>query len=180
VASLAIVIVALLAVGVVSHTPLRHVIQSAPLALALALTVQRPAWGAWAAAPVLLLWLLVMTLIWLWLTGVARIISGDFPPAEVVLTIVIGAGCACGLPAAILTRPRPAWPVCAGLVLVFAALQFAAAWASILPAIERRSSRPAPLRAPRGVLLEEAGEVSGVHRGVGLAPVAVGVAVPLL
>ena len=44
-ASLAVVSVALLAVGVVSHTLVRHIIQTAPVIVALGLVAGRPAWG---------------------------------------------------------------------------------------------------------------------------------------
>ena len=104
-AALAGVILGLLGVGVVSGTPMRHIIQILPAALALALVIRRVPWASYAALPVFVFWLLIMVAIWLFLLGLARITTGHFSPAEVALTFVIGASCLCGLSQAF--RPQP-------------------------------------------------------------------------
>ena len=43
---------------------------------------------------------MIMVAIWLFLVGVARIATGRFTPAEVILTVVIAAFAACGIAAA--------------------------------------------------------------------------------
>lgn len=95
--SLAAVTVALLLVGIVSHTFIRHLIQIAPLALALGLGAYRPRLKAVVALPLFTSWLFLMAGIWLFLLGIAPVFRGSFSPVEVVLTIVIGLAAAVGL-----------------------------------------------------------------------------------
>lgn len=132
------VIGGLLAVGLVSGTPLRHVVQVTPAALAL-LVVWRGAPGGRAAAlPILTFWLGLMVTIWLFLIDLVRLVSGHFTPTEIVLTIAIGCGCAAGLAGG----PRPT----AGLstlrrvfvAVFFAVAQIAALVLSMQPPIVSR------------------------------------------
>jgi hypothetical protein len=121
--SSAAVIVALLLVGIVSHTFIRHVIQIAPLVLALAVGAYRPRLRAAVALPLFTFCLFVMGGIWLFLLGIAPVFTGRFPPVEIILTIVIGLASAVGLVAvyregtALTVGPR------LGLTLAFAILQ---------------------------------------------------------
>lgn len=121
--SLTAVIVALLLVGIVSQTFVRHVIQIAPLALALALGAYRPRLRGPVALPLFTSWLFVMGGIWLFLLGIAPVFTGRFPPVEIVLTIVIGLASVVGLVAvyregtALAVGPR------VGAILAFGILQ---------------------------------------------------------
>ena len=135
---LAVVAGALIVVGIVSHTLLRHVIQIAPLVVALGLLARRSAWGVSAAAPLFAFWFLIMGAIWLFLLGVARIVSGTFTPAEVTLTVVIGMASLLGLGTAY--RRGTTLPIRArlGTIAAFAILQFAAMWLSVQPFVARR------------------------------------------
>jgi hypothetical protein len=135
---LALVAGALLVVGVVSHTLLHHVVQIAPLLVALSIVLARPGLGVSAAAALFAFWFLVMGAIWLFLFGVARIFTGTFTPTEVVLTVIIGAASALGLGAAY--RRGTTIPLAArlGTIAAFAALQFAAMWISVQPFVARR------------------------------------------
>src|SRR5689334_19644652 len=63
------VAVALLLVGVVSGTIIRHVIQVAPVVLAALIVFAGRPWSRFAAIAVFLFWLLIMLLIWLFLLG---------------------------------------------------------------------------------------------------------------
>jgi hypothetical protein len=129
------VIGGLVLVGVVSHTPLRHLIQVAPAAVVLLLTGLRVGWADDAAIPVFAFWFLVMLCIWLYLLGVARIITGRFSPAEVALTILIGLSSAVGL-IGLLSVPSPRRRLIRIIVVLgFAALQIAAMWLSLRPGI---------------------------------------------
>ena len=130
---LAVVAGALLVVGVVSHTLLRHVIQIAPLVLALGLLGGRSAWGVSAATPLFAFWFLIMGAIWLFLLGVARIVSGTFTPAEVTLTLIVGAASLLGLGSAYRRGTTLAVLPRLGLIAAFAVLQFAAMWLSTQP-----------------------------------------------
>jgi len=95
--ALAGVTVALLCVGVVSHTVIRHLVQVTPPVCALLIVIRRPSLGAAAAIPVLTFWLGLMFLIWLFLLDVIRLISGRFTATEIALTIVIASMCGLGL-----------------------------------------------------------------------------------
>lgn len=130
---LAVVAGALIVVGFVSGTILRHVIQIAPLVVALGLLLRGSGLGVSAAAPLFAVWLLIMGGIWLFLLGLARIFSGTFTPAEVTLTIIIGAGSMLGLAAAWRQRIAASWGARLGVVITFALMQFAALWISVLP-----------------------------------------------
>jgi hypothetical protein len=131
---LSILVVALLVVGVVSGTPWRHVIQVFPAAAVAVLLIRRVPWSNHAALPILLIWLMIMVVIWLYLLGIARITTGRFSTAEIVLTVIIGAASIRGLietPAVIRMPNRVTGLLSA---IGFAALQIGAIWLSTRPA----------------------------------------------
>jgi hypothetical protein len=130
---LAVVAGALIVVGFVSHTILRHVIQIAPLVVALGLLLRGSSTGVSAAAPLFAFWLLIMGAIWLFLLGIARIFSGTFTRAEVILTIVIGVASMLGLAATRRHGSTASWVGRASVVIAFALMQFAALWVSVQP-----------------------------------------------
>ena len=105
-AALAVVVLSLYLVGLVSHTLLRHIVQTLPLWPPILWCYRGRAIGKWAALPCFAIWLFVMTMIWLFLLGIARVTSGHFTAAEVVLTLVIGASSLAGLSGALRWRPR--------------------------------------------------------------------------
>lgn len=130
--------VGLLLVGVVNATPIRHAMQAAPALALLVVPARARAWAAFAAFAVFLFWLAVMSLIWLYLLGLARIITGTFTPTETLLTIVIGGAGALGIVAVIRGRePSPAWKRGAAFV-VAAAIQVGATWLSVQPGFATR------------------------------------------
>src|SRR5262245_44334496 len=132
-AALLIVAGSLIVVGLVSDTLLRHVIQIAPLVIALALLFGRSSIGVSAAVPLFAFWLLIMCAIWLFLLGIARIFSGRFTPIEIALTIVIGLSCAFGL-VSTWRRGLPSSRFAGTITIVaFAFLQFAAMVLSVQP-----------------------------------------------
>jgi hypothetical protein len=135
---LAVVAGALVVVGIVSDTLLRHVIQIVPLIVALGLLARQSAWGVSAAAPLFAFWFLVMCAIWLFLLGVARIFTGTFSVAEITLTVVIGVACLFGLGTASRRGPTIPFGARLGTIAAFAVLQFAAMWLSVQPFIARR------------------------------------------
>jgi hypothetical protein len=131
-------IVGLLLVGVVSGTIVRHVVQVAPAALALALVARHASSGRAAALPILIFWMVVMLTIWRYLLGMTRIIGGHFTTTEILLTVAIALACAIGLaggarPTANLAPSRRALAAFA-----FGLLQFAAMWVSALPSVSGR------------------------------------------
>jgi hypothetical protein len=130
---LAVVAGALIVVGFVSHTIVRHLIQIAPFVVALALVMRGSGAGASAAAPLFAFWVLVMGAIWLFLLGVARIFSGTFTPVEVGLTIVIGVGSMLGLATTWRRGTAASWGVRVVTVITFAVMQLGAMWLSVQP-----------------------------------------------
>jgi hypothetical protein len=92
-----LLIAALYFVGVNSHGVLRHIVQTAPVWVAVVLGMQRSAWSKWVALPCFVVWLLLMSLIWLFLLGWAHLISGTFPPIEIAMTLVVGASAIIGI-----------------------------------------------------------------------------------
>ncbi len=135
--SLGVLIAALLMVGAVSGTPWRHVIQVLPAAMVLRLLARRVPWASYAALPIFTIWLLIMVAIWLFLLGIARITTGRFSTAEILLTLLIGIACIRGLihtPRVIRTPNRVAGLLSA---IGFAALQLGAIWLSLQPAFAR-------------------------------------------
>jgi DNA-binding transcriptional regulator YdaS (Cro superfamily) len=140
--AVAAVAVALLLVGVVSNTFLRHVVQIIPLVAVLLLAVSRRGWAAIGAAPLLGFWLVVMGCIWLFLLGLARFVSGTFTLAEIALTIVIGLAAVVGL-AATYRQPMPGQIRSrVAVVLLFALFQTGAMVVSF-PPLHRAPLSPA-------------------------------------
>lgn len=127
-------IVSLLLVGFVSGTLIRHLIQTTPAVLALLLVIRQVQWAEYAALSVLVFWFLLVIAIWLFLLGIASIVSGTFAPVEIVLTLTIGACSLWGIVGVLRARR-------AGIVggvtafVLFAALQIGALWVSLRPVV---------------------------------------------
>jgi hypothetical protein len=130
---LAVIAAALLAVGVVSHTLARHVFQIAPIIPAIVLSARRSPLAVAAAVPLFAFWLLVMGAIWLFLLGVARIFTGTFSPAEIALTLVVGAASLAGVVVSYGQGTSTGIAARLCTVGVFALLQCAAMWLSVQP-----------------------------------------------
>jgi hypothetical protein len=133
-----VIIAALLVVGAVSHGILRHIVQTSPLWIAIVLGIRRSRWTKWAALPCFVFWLLLMSAIWLYLLGWARIVSGTFSPTEIAMTLIVGLASITGIVmAAHLKSAVRAWQATA-VVLLVAVLQVAALRLSLLPQIAHR------------------------------------------
>lgn len=129
---------ALLLVGVVSGTFLRHSVQIVPILVATGVLARRPDWGAYAAIPVFLFWSFVVVLIWLFLLGLSRIANGHYTPIEVVSTFLMAGFSVVGAIRSV-SLGRPSRTVESVLAAVmFAAMQFAAMWVSFLKPIANR------------------------------------------
>lgn len=130
------VLIALYIVGAVSHGSLRHEVQTLPLWFGIVLGFNRRDMARWCALPCFLFWLFCMVLIWLFLLGWARVISGHFSPVEIAMTLIVGVSSAVGL---WLCLRRAKWTA-AGVatMLLFAILQITAFRISMYPAIARQ------------------------------------------
>ena len=95
--------------------------------------------GKWAALPFFIIWLCLMSLIWLYLLGWAQIITGTFSPVEVTLTLIIGVVSVIGIVSCIRFRaPAVGWVAAVAVLVTSAVLQMAAIQVSMLPWIAGR------------------------------------------
>lgn len=130
-------ILALLCVGVVSHTFVRHIVQSAPIVVALLLVMRRSSYGTIAAAPIFTFWLGIMLNIWMFLLGIARIFTGTFTPIEIILTVIMAGVCSLGVVTIGRAGSHLSLGRRLGAAVVFAFLQFGALVASFQPLFRR-------------------------------------------
>ncbi|HJZ96159.1 MAG TPA: hypothetical protein VKE70_06615 [Candidatus Solibacter sp.] len=134
----AAIIAALYVVGLVSGTLLRHIVQTAPLWIGVALGFRGSPLARWIALPFFLFWLYIVVLIWLFLLNIAQWVHGTFTPAEVAMTVVMGCAAIAGIVAAVRGGKRTSAMVAVGVFVLGAVLQFAAFRVSTLPGIARR------------------------------------------
>ena len=132
VCSLAILI-SLYIVGAVSHGSLRHEVQTLPLWFPIVLGFNGKEMARWCALPCFIFWLFCMTLVWLFLLGWSHLLSGQFSPVEIAMTLIVGVASFAGLAFSI-RRLRWSTPGFA-LAVLFAIFQLAAFRISMLPAI---------------------------------------------
>ena len=129
---------ALLVVGIVSGTLLRHVVQIVPIAVTLVLLRSRASWPAFAALPIFTFWVAIAVLIWLFLLGLSRIANGHYTFIEIVMTIVMAAcSIAGGIKSLSLGRSVSVVHAIAVFVL-FAAIQVGVMMVSFLEPIVNR------------------------------------------
>jgi hypothetical protein len=128
-----VILIALYIVGAVSHGSLRHEVQTLPLWFPIVLGLNRKEMARWCALPCLGFWLFCMTLVWLFLLGWSHILSGQFSPVEIGITLIVGVASVAGLVFSI-RRLRWSMPGFA-LAIVFAVFQVAAFRVSMLPGI---------------------------------------------
>jgi hypothetical protein len=132
------IFVALQVVGLVSHETIRHIVQTAPLWIAIVLATRHSGLAKWAALPCFVFWLMVMIAIWLFLLGWARIVSGTFSPIEIAMTIVVGLASLVGIVGGLrLKSVTSAWAAI-GLMMLITALQLGAFRLSLVPQIAHR------------------------------------------
>lgn len=133
--SLAGLSLALLFVGVVSGTVLRHLVQIVPIVAALLMTNRWPAVAASAAIPLFAFWTLIVMLIWMFLLGMSSIANGTYTLAEILATFVM-AGCSVGgLVTSVPTSRGATIAVRLAVIGLFAVLQIAAMAISMMKAI---------------------------------------------
>jgi hypothetical protein len=134
------VLIALYIVGAVSVPPgsLRHQVQTLPLWFPIVLGFQQRPLSKWAALPCLIFWLGIMILIWLYLLGIARIVSGQYFPTEIAMTVVAGIASVVGLWTTARWKTTTPPAVALGIVVLFAVLQVLAFRISLIPYIARR------------------------------------------
>src|SRR6266567_8270337 len=87
----------------------------------------------WTALPCFCCWLLLMTLIWLFLLGWAHVISGSFSPIEIAMTVVVGFSSILGLVTGLRMRSGTSAAGAAGVSLLLLVVQVLALRLSFLP-----------------------------------------------
>jgi hypothetical protein len=134
------ILIALYVVGAVSVPPgsLRHEVQTLPLWVPIVAGFQRKEIAKWAALPCMLFWLAIMVFIWLFLLGWARIVTGQFLPTEIAMTLVVGVAAIVGTAASARWRTSVRWPIATGTFLLFGVLQVLAVRLSVIPYIAQR------------------------------------------
>lgn len=138
VCSLAIILALVAGVGGATGLVWRHLIQTAPLWLAVGCGFGRARVTGWIALPSFLFWLALMIMIWLYLLGVARFVTGYFSPVEIAMTIVVGIASIIGIVSffRFKSRLRP-WSAIV-LFVLFAAAQWGCFLLSLTPRFAAR------------------------------------------
>jgi hypothetical protein len=129
------ILVALYVVGAVSNGSLRHEVQTLPLWVPIVLGFRRQPAAKWAAIPCFLIWLTLMTFIWLFLLGWARVFTGHFSPIEIAMTMIVGAAGVAGLAISLRWPSGLTWAKGLSISLLSALFQLAALRISFLPSI---------------------------------------------
>jgi hypothetical protein len=129
---------ALLIVGLVSGTILRHAVQAAAVFGAAVIVISRPGWSRYAALPIFGFWLFIMALIWLYLLGLARVVTGRFSAGETVLTVVIGLASLVGIASSMRIPSRSSWGTALAAFAGAAAIQVGSVWLSVQPFLAKR------------------------------------------
>jgi hypothetical protein len=131
------ILLALYVVGAFSHGVLRHIVQTLPLWIPIILGFRGRELAKWAALPCMAIWLIMMSFIWMFLLGWARILTGHFTPFEVGMTLVVGVASLFGIGASLLwrtsVRPLAAWYT----AIVCGVFQLLAIRISFIPFIAR-------------------------------------------
>jgi hypothetical protein len=122
------IILSLLIVGIVSHTPLRHMVQVLPL-IVVFLFAKKP-WSKYAALIVFLIWLFIMSLIWLFLLRLSNMANGTYSITEIVMTIIIGISCVIGIISFFYVKSTSKILTNIGVSIIFLLLQITIMWIS--------------------------------------------------
>ncbi len=135
---LAIILALVLGVGLASNLVVRHLVQTAPVWIAVVLGLRRSRATAWVALPLFIFWLLLMSLIWSYLLGISHLLSGHFSPVEIAMTIIVGVAAAIGIGSFVRFKSFLSPWAAAGLFVFMAVVQAVCFRLSFLPAIAHR------------------------------------------
>lgn len=130
-----VVLVALYVVGAVSNGSLRHEVQTLPLWFPIVMGFRGREVAKWSALPCLVFWLAIVTFIWLFLLGWARILTGHYSPVEIAMTLVIGAACLAGIGLSLRWKTSTSLGMALGTVVLLGGLQLLAFRISLIPYI---------------------------------------------
>ena len=134
----AVILALVVGVGLASNLVLRHVVQTLPLWFGVVLGLRHAPAAGWMALPSFLFWLTLMIVIWLYLLGVTRIISGHFSAVEIAMTIIVAAASLFGFVLFVRLKSLLSPAKAAAAFVAMALLQFLCFRISFLPAIAHR------------------------------------------
>jgi hypothetical protein len=117
---------------------LRHIVQTLPLWFPILLGFRGSEVAKWCALPCLVFWLCIMALIWTFLLGWTRILTGHYSPVEIIMTVIVGVAGVAGFVIACRWRTVMRPLRAAAIGALFLALQVAALRVSLLPSIAHR------------------------------------------
>lgn len=128
-------IAALIVVGIDSGGIVRHILQTLPVWVAVVLGLRRSPLAKWAAIPVFLFWLVLMTLIWLYVLGLSTIANGTYDAVELSMTIVVAIAAIAGIAVAIFAPGGARRGTATMLFLAISAVQIGLMAVSLRPPI---------------------------------------------
>ncbi len=131
-------IIALWIVGLASGEVIRHLIQTLPIWIGVILGFRNSQWTKSAALPFFIFWFGIMALIWLYLLGVSRIITGHYSATEIAMTIVVGAAAFLGIAICTQMRTRTKLVQSVAVFVITALAQYAAMYVSLMPRFRSR------------------------------------------
>ncbi len=132
------ILLAIYVVGLMNHGVLRPTMQTLPLWVPIVLGFRGSDFAKWSALPSLIIWLVTMVLIWLFGVAWVYVALGQFSPADLAMTLIVGAASAGGFFTALRWRTAVRPFSAAAIILSFGALQFLTLWVSLSPSIARR------------------------------------------
>jgi len=136
--SLAIILALVAGVGGVTGLVWRHVIQTLPFWYVIVLGFRRSAATGWMALPCFIFWFAIMILIWLYLLGLARVLTGHFTLIEIAMTIIVGLSSLIGILSFVRFKSRVRLWAAMALFVLFAAAQWGCFLLSITPRFANR------------------------------------------
>ena len=132
---LTIILALLLGVGLASNLVLRHLVQTAPLWIGVALGFRRSSATGWATLPLFLFWFFLMAVIWSYLLGLSQLISGNISRIETAMTVIVGTAAVIGIASFVRFKSSLSALSAGAWFLIMGAIQFACFRVSFLPSI---------------------------------------------
>ena len=138
VCGLTIILALVIGVGVPGGLVLRHIVQTLPFWAVVWLGFRHSRLTGWVGLPLFLFWFAAMALIWLYLFGIAHVLSGHFSGVEKAMTLIVGIASLVAIGFFVLTRTALSAAKAITLFIALAAIQWICFRISFLPEIAHR------------------------------------------
>jgi hypothetical protein len=116
----------------------RHIIQTLPIWIGVVLGFRNSEWTKSAALPFFIFWLAIMALIWLYLLGWSRVITGRYSHTEIAMTCVIGIAGLLGIVECVQMKTRIKIAQATSIFVLTALAQYTSMYISLLPRFKNR------------------------------------------